>query len=72
MNKGLQLTLRDDRDDEDTTGESFLYEGGISEYVRFLNENKTNFYEMTIDDFMMVNYNPIKPQLKLELGIWDM
>lgn len=37
--------------------------------VLFLNENKTNFYEMTIEDFMMVNYNPIKPQLKLELGI---
>ena len=34
-----------------------------------LNENKTNFYEMTIDDFIMVNYNPMKPQLKLELGI---
>jgi hypothetical protein len=24
---------------------------------------------MTIDDFTMENYNPIKPQLKLELGI---
>jgi len=34
-----------------------------------LNENKTNFYDMTIDDFTMVNYNPMKPQLKLELGI---
>ena len=34
-----------------------------------LNENKTNFYDFTIDDFIMVNYNPIKPQLKLELGI---
>ena len=34
-----------------------------------LNENKTNFYDFTIDDFMMVNYQPIKPQLKLELGI---
>lgn len=34
-----------------------------------LNENKTNFYDMTIDDFFMVNYNPIQPQLKLELGI---
>ena len=30
---------------------------------------KTNFYEMTIDDFEMINYEPIKPQLKLELGI---
>lgn len=34
-----------------------------------LNPEKTNFYDMTIDDFTMVNYNPIKPQLKLELGI---
>ena len=41
LNKGLQLTLRDDRDDEDTTGDKFLYEGGISEYVRFINQGKT-------------------------------
>ena len=34
-----------------------------------LNPEKTNFYDMTIDDFTMENYNPIKPQLKLELGI---
>ena len=34
-----------------------------------LNSEKTNFYDMTIDDFIMVNYEPIKPQLKLELGI---
>jgi thymidylate synthase len=34
-----------------------------------LNPEKTNFYEMTIDDFTVENYNPIKPQLKLELGI---
>ena len=41
LNKGLRLTLRDDRDLEDTTGDTFLYEGGISEYVKFLNQNKT-------------------------------
>ena len=34
-----------------------------------LNENKTNFYDFVIDDFTMINYNPVKPQLKLELGI---
>mgnify|MGYP006991661522 CR=1 FL=1 len=28
-----------------------------------------DFYEMTIDDFTMQDYQPIKPQLKLELGI---
>lgn len=34
-----------------------------------LNPNKTNFYDMTIDDFTLENYEPIKPQLQLELGI---
>ena len=29
----------------------------------------TDFYNFTIDDFHMKYYNPIKPQLKLELGI---
>lgn len=37
--------------------------------VLFLNPEKNNFYDFTIDDFIMVNYNPIQPQLKLELGI---
>ena len=40
LNKGLSITLRDDRDEEDTTGETFIYEGGISEYVKYINENK--------------------------------
>lgn len=34
-----------------------------------LNTTKTNFYDFTIDDFVMTNYEPIKPQLRLELGI---
>ena len=34
-----------------------------------LNPDKTNFYDFTIEDFTMENYKPIKPQLKLELGI---
>lgn len=40
-----------------------------SQPMLILNPEKTNFFEMTIDDFTMVNYDPIKPQLKLELGI---
>ena len=48
LNKGLCLTLRDDRDDEDTTGEKFLYEGGISEYVKYLNQNKTPIHKEII------------------------
>lgn len=34
-----------------------------------LNPNKTNFYDMTINDFELKNYEPIKPQMKLDLGI---
>ena len=45
LNRGLKLTIRDDRDLEDTTGETFLYEGGISEYVRFINQTKTPLYD---------------------------
>ena len=45
LNKGLSLNIRDDRDLEDTTGETFMYEGGISEYVRFINKEKTPIHE---------------------------
>ena len=45
LNRGLSLTLRDDRDMEDTTGEHFLYEGGIKEYVKFINQGKTPVHE---------------------------
>ena len=41
LNRGLRITLRDDRDMEDTTGDTFMYEGGISEYVKFINNGKT-------------------------------
>ena len=34
-----------------------------------LNKEVKNFYDITIDDFTMKDYEPIKPQLKLELGI---
>ncbi len=48
LNRGLAITLRDDRDLEDTTGEKFLYEGGISEYVKFINTGKTPIHEEII------------------------
>src|SRR5574344_1407761 len=48
LNKGLKLNLRDDRDAEDTTGETFHYEGGISEYVKYLNQSKTPIHDQII------------------------
>lgn len=34
-----------------------------------LNQNAKDFYSMTIEDFEMVNYEPVYSQLKFELGI---
>ena len=47
LNKDLKLTLTDERV-EPNLKESFLYEGGISEYVRYLNKNKTPIHEEII------------------------
>lgn len=33
------------------------------------NPKSNNFYDFTIDDFELVGYEPIKPQIKLKLGI---
>ncbi len=45
LNRGLKLTLRDDRDEEDTQGDVFHFEGGIREYVRFINQGKTPIHD---------------------------
>lgn len=34
-----------------------------------LNPNKTDFYSFTVDDFQLIDYEPVRPQLKFELGI---
>ena len=34
-----------------------------------LNPDKKDFYNMDIDDFTIVDYNPVSPQISLELGI---
>ena len=45
------------------------FDGCMTNPKLILNPEKTNFYDFTIDDFTMEGYEPIKPQLKLELGI---
>ena len=50
----------------------YLWNPDINNEVKpmlVINPDKYDFYEFTIDDFEMTNYDPIKPQLKLELGI---
>lgn len=48
------------------------YENGKNngKLVTMVFESKSNnFYDFTIDDFKLMNYEPIKPQITLELGI---
>ena len=47
----------------------YLYYTNDSKPQLILNPLKNNFYDITIEDFVLENYSPIKPQLKLELGI---
>ena len=45
------------------------YTQEYSNPVLVLNSEKSNFYDFTIEDFEMLDYAPMRPQLKLELGI---
>lgn len=46
LTKGIKIILRDDR--EDKKEKVFHYEGGIKEYVQYLNRSKTPLYENVI------------------------
>ena len=46
LNKGLRLTLTDERGEGKK--ETFMYEGGISEYVKYLNKSKTPIQDQII------------------------
>ncbi|WP_181894586.1 DNA topoisomerase (ATP-hydrolyzing) subunit B [Staphylococcus felis] len=48
LNKGIQITLRDERDDENIREDSFHYEGGIKSYVELLNEKKEPLHDEPI------------------------
>ena len=47
LNKGLRIILVDDREIEPRK-EIFVYAGGISEYVKFLNKGKTPIHEQIV------------------------
>ena len=46
LNRGLTLKLKDERTDVEDV---FMYEGGISEYVKMINQNRTPIHETILD-----------------------
>jgi DNA gyrase subunit B len=54
LNRGLSITLRDERDDADTEGDgprvvTYRYEHGISDFVRYLNASKEPVHASVIE-----------------------
>ncbi len=47
LTKGLKITLTDDREETPRT-ENYHYEGGINEFVQYLNRHKTTLYDKII------------------------
>ena len=47
LTKGLKIVIRDEREEEPIE-KSFHYEGGIKEFVQYLNKSKTPLYEQII------------------------
>ncbi len=55
LTRGLKIVLRDDRPDDGAIKKTFHYEGGIKEFVAYLNRSKTALYEDIIYCEGMVN-----------------
>ena len=65
LNKGLRITLTDSRtNEEEPVTFSYMYEGGIREYVAFLNQNKSCIHKDII--YIEKEVNGITAELALQ------
>ncbi len=61
LNKGIKITLKDEREGK-KKNETFHYEGGIKEFVKFLNRNKESIHQD------IVYFEVIKKNLEVEVA----
>lgn len=59
LNSGLQVTVKDERADKQ---ETFQYEGGASQFVKFLNEDKTVLHEV-------IHFSAEKEEIEVEVAL---
>jgi DNA gyrase subunit B len=66
LTKGLKITLRDYRVEEgaDFTEQTFHYEGGIKEFVQYLNKSKTVLYDQIM--YFEGNKNNVQVEVSLQ------
>ncbi|WP_026665376.1 DNA topoisomerase (ATP-hydrolyzing) subunit B [Butyrivibrio sp. FC2001] len=66
LTKGLKITLRDYRVEEgaDFTEQTFYYEGGIKEFVQYLNKSKTVLYDQIM--YFEGNKNNVQVEVSLQ------
>ncbi len=67
LNKGLRIILCDDRELEPKR-EEFVYAGGISEYIKYLNQNKTPIHDTIVHLEGMENDISIEVALQYNNG----
>jgi len=63
LNKGAEISLRDEREDEGAEEETFLYEGGLREFVEYLNETKTPIHDE------VVYFEEERDGIEVEVGV---
>jgi DNA gyrase subunit B len=66
LNKGLRITVTDERQDEEVT-ESYMYERGLEDYVEYLNKAKKN--ELVHPDIIAFESEDTERKISLEVAM---
>ena len=65
LNKGIKLNFTWDKEDDHKGTKEYLYEGGIKQYVEYLNESETKIF----DDVLYCDGTEDKTQISVEVAL---